>query len=76
MGDRKPISVLAVFPLQDAGHAKMASWGGFRMLNSLESYAMKPEFEIESAGFADFLITVGGLAGIIGLALTVAWLVL
>ncbi len=37
---------------------------------------MKPEFEIESAGFADFLITVGGLAGIIGLALTVAWLVL
>jgi len=37
---------------------------------------MKPEFEIDSAGFADFLITVGGLAAIIGLALFVAWLVI
>jgi len=37
---------------------------------------MRPEFEIDSAGFADFLVTVGGLAAIIGLAVFVTWLVI
>jgi len=46
------------------------------MLSSLGSYAMNPNIETESCGFVDFLVTVGGLAAIIAMMLSVAWLVI